>query len=220
MYAISYTLWIAYWGSGRSINRVSVISLSTLSLIRTHHNLFLSRHPCRNVYFFIFITISLKSWAVTPLSYGWYIVVYPATTNLRIISNEFCFNSVRMSSYLAFSFNLSFRNNPLSEAVFVFPSGIISILFGAIPVLIRSYSSRQKLKGSPEWITADLLLFLVYAIFCILLSRFIFILCFNLGLSILLSAATLISTTCDGSSSSTSYKWLSSWDQYCFEDSS
>ena len=44
---ITYTLWIASWGAGQSINRLSMLSLYTQSLMVTLHNPLLSRHPCR-----------------------------------------------------------------------------------------------------------------------------------------------------------------------------
>ena len=47
----SYTLWIEYWGTGWSIKMVSVLSLSTLYLMVTRHNLLLSFHPCSTAYF-------------------------------------------------------------------------------------------------------------------------------------------------------------------------
>ena len=70
-----------------------------------------------------------------------------------------------MSSYLYFSFNFSFGNNPFYEAVDIFPVVIIIILFDAMPVLICSSSSHQKIEVSAESITADRILSLVANIF-------------------------------------------------------
>ena len=93
------------------------------------------------------------------------IEVYPESANLKILINELFFNSVRISSFLAFSFNFSFGNNPFSESVYVFPVGVNTILFDAFPILICSYSFRQTIEVAGESITADLLLSIFAALF-------------------------------------------------------
>ena len=100
------------------------------------------------------------------------IVLYPASTNFQTLSNELCFNSGIISISMDLSFNFFFVDNPFYEDVAEFPVGIITILFDAIPVLICSYSSRQKLEVFAESNTADLLLSIVAALFLSLFTIF------------------------------------------------